>query len=438
MTTEYSIFSTDVDNGDGTRTCRIGNCLNYYTEDNGWQPSNPDLVEASQPADWEDDDFPFAYANQTSPLQAYLVDDSDPDSSAHICLRLSSNPTYRIRIKAHASESKAHEDDKPNKKIKWNGLWKRTNFQWKIKAGALEKTLELTRSGHPKKFRFNIKYPEDHTYTVENNILTFYGPDGLPWLETVPPWGVDANGVVIPVTLTEGPQPDSLKLKKGKSLSNKMSVLITPDETALDSATYPVTIDPTLTLSGSIAIDDTVLSSANPNNNYGTYIRYHFQNTYNTLVKLNALPVIQGTITGFREKMYISAAPSPTSIRAYKIKSVNTWVEGTGSGSPVSGASCWNYCKYTTQAWAGAAGCSLDGTDYDSNPSPPTVPITTTGWITLELPPAWVGVNMGFIILCSDSYAVAAYSSDSGTTPAYFEIDYVASRLPKFFYSRRQ
>lgn len=423
----YSYHYTDVNHGDGTHTCTISNWLNYYSALTGWQPASPDVVDAVRPDDWVPADFPFAYANPQSALQAYLVDTVDSSNSTLACLRMAANPSYWVYFRAVGPASKAHEKDQPNKRVKWPGLWAHTDFYWKVSGGKLEKHLELLQNGHPAQFRFSFQLPTGHTYTIANNVLTIFDSGGVEWLRTLPAWAVDAAGVPIEVEVTEGPQSGGLP-----------TVNIKPKASDMAHATYPVNLDPTTVLSGAMAIDDTVLSSANPNNNYGTYIRYHFQNTYNTLVRLNALPVFPGTITGFREKMYVSAAPSPTSIRAYKIKSANTWVEGSGSGSPMSGTSCWNYCKYTTQAWAGAAGCSLDGTDYDSNPSPPTVSITTTGWITLELPPAWVGANMGFIILCSDAFAVAAYSSDSGTTPAYFEIDYVAGGLPPSFRWRRQ
>ena len=84
---------------------------------------------------------------------------------------------------------------------------------------------------------------------------------------------------------------------------------------------------------------------------------------------LSALEYQYDAINSISLRLYANG-PAKTDINIYPVKPANDdWVEGTGDlnpGSEQTGASCWNYKKYTSENWAGSAGCGTADTDYDS------------------------------------------------------------------------
>jgi len=162
------------------------------------------------------------------------------------------------------------------------------------------------------------------------------------------------------------------------------------------------------------------------------------------VMRLDETEIPDGVLTGFRVRMTRTShanSQNGNTLEAYIIKSANDWVEGTtGGGAPESGACCWNYAKYTSQSWAGSAGCGTSGTDYDADASPPSFSYSsyTTGPdvpISIELDPAWPTAwrdgrdNEGILFKANDevsSLTQIFFHSTEGTTPPYFEIDYAS------------
>ena len=121
------------------------------------------------------------------------------------------------------------------------------------------------------------------------------------------------------------------------------------------------TLDPTLTLQPNVAdgIDTYIISSV-PNTNYGTYLAMYIDPGNSGLLKFNVTPIPAGsTITSAIMSLW-SWIPnvSTRSFGLYSILPANSaWTE--------LGAT-WNYAVATTVPWAGAAGCSLSGTDFNA------------------------------------------------------------------------
>jgi hypothetical protein len=205
---------------------------------------------------------------------------------------------------------------------------------------------------------------------------------------------------------------------------------------------------PTVQITAASIEDAMIPSDIYANNNYGgsTGLIVGCGNPasriFRFVIRLDETEIPEGTLTGFRlELTRTSHANSQNSntMEAFIIKSANDWVEGsTPGGAPEVGACCWNYAKYNTQSWAGSAGCSTSGTDYDADASPPSLAYSsyTSGSdvaMSFELDPDWATAwrdgraNEG--ILCKANDEVTALSqiffhSADGTTPPYFEIDY--------------
>lgn len=99
-------------------------------------------------------------------------------------------------------------------------------------------------------------------------------------------------------------------------------------------------------------------------------------------------------------------------LSVYEVKAANAdWVAGTSNGAAQTGSSCWNKKWYNTANgdWAGSAGCSTAGTDYESTAmSSRTLGTTVPAWYEWTISAAGLDViedwadgtkaNAGFLL----------------------------------------
>lgn len=198
------------------------------------------------------------------------------------------------------------------------------------------------------------------------------------------------------------------------------------------NAVYPILIDPTATLSGTSAIEDTFLNSSGVTTNWGNFSGVYYGNggSYVPIWRIDKTQIPSGTISALRLNAY-SSATAASALSSYFIADANTWVEGTASGSAQVGSCCWDYAIYSTQAWAGSAGCATSGTDYDADASPPTT-TPSAGWNIIDLVASWATAwrdstraNNGFIMHNATNTGYF-YSTENASNQPYFEIDYSA------------
>jgi len=174
------------------------------------------------------------------------------------------------------------------------------------------------------------------------------------------------------------------------------------------------------------------------NNNYGAattlrtrYITTNYVKKILFRFDLSSIPS-SATIISATLKMYSSGATQAQTYTIYKITDANgDWVEGTGNGTAVSGAPCWNYKAYhatTPTSWAGSAGLSTAGTDYINTVLATATlgSIDDTGLISIPFGASgltvlqdWFGdaSNNGLLLITSgaDEY----YHSGESTTESY-------------------
>jgi len=173
------------------------------------------------------------------------------------------------------------------------------------------------------------------------------------------------------------------------------------------------------------SIQDTWLNSSNSFTNYSTNTTAVYVgngNLYRSVVRFDQTLIPAGTITGMRFYAWYYQGDGGT-IVANVIKDANAWVYAT---------CCWAKQKTSTN-WAGSAGCNTDGTDYDTDASPPTIvnlqinqytpmvllPATATAWRD------GTRINNGIVLSSLDT--IARYYPTEYTTVGnrpYFEIDY--------------
>lgn len=167
-----------------------------------------------------------------------------------------------------------------------------------------------------------------------------------------------------------------------RKAGNKLYVEVRTPYTWLQSAQYPVTVDPTLTdgYGGDITTSkDTAVNSAAATYNYGSNVTALICDSFGTKKGLFFfdLSSISGDATCNSATLSIFKAAAAGgsvagAVYAYAIASGNAdWPEGSKTGSAGgAGECCWNYYDQTSgseTAWAGSAGLSTSGTDYEAS-----------------------------------------------------------------------
>ena len=217
--------------------------------------------------------------------------------------------------------------------------------------------------------------------------------------------------------------------------------------------TWPITIDPTSTISGTANVQDSTIFSGSPTFNFGSSIGagdggVTFDETARrTLLRFASASIPAGTITASRYYAYKAAAWTTAGnydFRWYPIASaVGDWIEGTGTGTAAQTGSCsWNSRQHSSLAWT-AAGV-LVGTDTGALDHTATVAQAGAGYKLIGNPSAalvttWRTTTYGVLVFVNAPPGIAVTSStECGANTPYLEVDYtVGSRRRKLFSVRR-
>ena len=95
-------------------------------------------------------------------------------------------------------------------------------------------------------------------------------------------------------------------------------IVYIPDPAFMDTAVYPVTLDPVIRIRNSaVSVDDTYVNSQYPDNHYHTNARIYAGNsssaTYNGYLKFNSLPVLSSSHFLTKARMVLCSVSKPSS-----------------------------------------------------------------------------------------------------------------------------
>ncbi|MCD4824917.1 MAG: heparinase II/III family protein, partial [Phycisphaerae bacterium] len=167
--------------------------------------------------------------------------------------------------------------------------------------------------------------------------------------------------------------------------------------------------------------DDNTLMSAIPNGNGGGDSNLEIKNYGGQghgllrfdFSRFGSIPNTK--ITSIKLSLYMTrAGGGRQTLSIHEIKAANAdWAAGTGGsrGTVQDGMSCWNYRSYDAakpSKWAGAAGCSTAGIDYESTAISSLAVGSKSGWYEWTISAAGLGVikawadgtkaNAGFLL----------------------------------------
>lgn len=422
----------------------IGHFLHYWSRARQlWVPTDPAVEEqGSAPAEWSGT-WDFRIASLRGALQCFLGDTTDASNRCLVGVRRADRPGVWLNIKALGVNAVNETIDVAARSVTWVDAWTNADLTFVAHRHKLEKRILLKTPGHPASFRFALRLAAGLTYAVASNVLRIYDSQGVEVLRTRPPWGEDANGNLVRVGLVEAA---SITVG-GRTYP---TVRVVPLAADLETATYPVTVDPTTTISGTTDIQDALMNASGATLNYGGQssqygVQVGVQNltgsNRRTLLRLAASAIPAGTLTALRScltRYSYSGCTVAGQINWYICTDASAWVEGSSTAALENGACCWGHAVYNTLAW-NTAGCGGSGTDYDADADPPTTAFAayTTGdpvLFTTTLDVAWAQawkaasrVNNGMVIMepsASNGKAFLAASSEYSANQPYFEVDY--------------
>lgn len=418
------------------RRRQIRNWANYRTPHHGFVAAAPLITEATRkPDDW-DGEFDFQRTSQAGALQTFFGDTRDLANPAMVGLRLADRPGFWVNFRAMGTLPNP-DTIAEGARHAWRGLWKNTTLRYIDSAHKLTKEIVLREPGHPTRFRFSVKLPPHLTLIFRNGGGAILGPNGTERLTLLAPWGEDADGKAIRATMRQG-------LDTSRGLP---TVVIEVNEDDLAGAVYPVTIDPTATITGTTDIEDNWLQQNVSNRNRGADTTLDLNNSTagnrrRGVIRISAGSIPAGSISGFRMltdvTLVLLDAQASQVVEVYFIADANDWVEGTVDSSVQIGSSCYGQKKLAEEDWAGGliSGCGVSGTDYDADGSPPTMSVSVTGpqTFTLDLswPPLWrdaarVANGMVFdLIEVGSNGGLVRIKSSEHADPLSFEVDYTA------------
>ncbi len=348
----------------------IGNWLHYATPAGVWDVSAPAIEQAETPPEHWAGNFEFRKGSRRAPLQAHFGDKTDNDAPLW-GVRLSNRPECWANFKALGGEAVPMAAS--GQTATWAGLWRDADLRLTAAAHKVQKEIVITGRTGPRRFRFALRLAPGNTFSVVDNGLRVYDRGGAEWLHTPRAWGRDANDQPVSVTMTAG-EPVTIR---GRTYPTVWVELGASDHA---ERLLPITIDPTVTISGTTAIEDNFIVSSNPTFNNGGRTTIDCGNTpivYNAIFRIASGSSIPGGLIQaayLRVQRFASGGQAAAGVIAvYAIKDPNTWAEGSSNNAAESGASCWGHAKYNTQEWAGGQkGCAAFGTDHDADSSPPS------------------------------------------------------------------
>jgi hypothetical protein len=257
------------------------------------------------------------------------------------------------------------------------------------------------------------------------NQIDFRDASNTPLWYADPPIATDANGEVCPAEYEVR--------RQGGPRSLFITVRV-PREWMV-AAAYPVKVDPTFTdgYGGDVTTaKDTYIKSTAATTNYGASATLDI-NTGKALLEFDLSSIDSGaTCDSATFYMYkaTSGGNNQDTVTIYSIASGNAgWPEGTKTpGTGVAGDCCWNYKEQTPgseTAWAGSAGLSTSGTDYEASSigswiqnSGDAAGTEYSAALTTSRVEDWFGgtnTNYGIVLWTTVNLAANA-SSDSATT----------------------
>ena len=418
---------TDVPRGGRVRKRRIQNWVNYREPGSGWLPSDPrpDAV-TGKPDNWPDN-FTHQIFARRGPAQVALG--NDPSGRPHVRVRHSQHPGQWAEFIWLQGDSVPLTTSNNNRRVRWVDWRNNTNLSYVLTGRGVRKTIRLKAPAHPAAFRFAVKLPPGHTCKLIGQRLIIRDDQGVEYMSTSAPYGFDSSTIT---PTADGTQAIRVTLAEDSTTPQGWTVYsLTPDPNDLASATYPITLDPTINISGTANIDDVYVREFVPTLNHGSGIalwtKIAATNDYIGLIRLATAAIPEAL--SYDSLDYNKIMSSGSMINDwFRVVAANVRVEGTLNGFPQAGSCSYNEAQAGILTWAGGNnGCSILGTDYDAGSLAAMDNTSPTSIDTAALSD-WFGgaANNGWVIISRGSGNLIWRSTERVGFEPSFDLTYTA------------
>lgn len=434
---------------DGDRRRRtISNWQNFHEPGGPWERSNPNPAPAEGVPNGWIGDFTFSHFSRRGALQSALG--VDGAGRPHVRVRRADNRAAWAEFVWRGGKPTTLEEQLARRRLVFHGFAPQTAIAYVTGRHRLDKVMRFAAPGHPTSSQFAMRRAPGITHKLVGQSIILHDDRGIEVLRTSPPCAWDSS--IIAPTI-DGKQSIRVVIAEiGITPQRDPIFELTLDPNDLAGAVYPVYLDPTIIISGTADIEDNYIATINTNTNRnfgGSGFMFVGRRTstilYRDLIRFDETQIPAGTITALRLKIWQRSfflSLNAQTVKVYRVAAGNDWVEGTATGTAQTGSSCWKDKQYNISTWLGGvnSGCGVAGTDYDADASPPsqvaTMPYTSGPDIehSVTLPSVWAtdwrdGVhdNEGILLLgaeTTDSTVVQFPSTEDGTSPPVFEIDF--------------
>jgi len=359
----------DIPLGRRKRKRTIRNWMHYQEPGSDWLTSapSPDIATGT-PDNWVGG-FNFQFFSRFGPMQIALGNDAQ--DRPHVRVRRSHKPGNWAEFIWLGGQTITPVATQNDKRVRWTGWRQNTALIYTVSGNKLTKIIRLTDPTHPAFFRFALQLPDGHSYTLSpQGRIRIRDDQGSQYMRTSPPSALDSS--TLSSDTPDGQQLISVTIEEDGVTAQGFPIFkLTPDANDLSAAVYPVDIDPTVTIDSADDIEDTYNRSVDPDHNLGGNSTLAFETFLGSPVNITLMRV-KNFPDGNYESLVLTTHNNATggagTLGIYPIKSANAdWVVGTSVFAIEAGASCWNWKKYNTDAWAGGAnGCGVPGVDFDN------------------------------------------------------------------------
>ena len=310
----------------------------------------------------------FLLQARQSALEKFFGDNSDPSNRSTYGVRSSAHPAVWANFKALDCSDAAAEVQGDGKTVRHKGLWGGGSVDVDLvdEGRILKEILRLAadrKAEWSSYFEWTLKVAPGCSAEIVDNCLLIRDPEGVVRIESRAPIGWDSS--------TTAPTPDGKQvirctLEFAGTRQGLPVVRLTPHPEDLEAANGDVELDPTLFVTSTSDIDDTLVHQGSPASNYGTLSDRSFQpglvgltKARRMLVRVQSSAIPEGSISlaEFRliRKSY-GPQTQPGTLSAYAISAANAgWGELTAT---------WGEHTKGFTFWAGSAGLGTVVTDY--------------------------------------------------------------------------
>lgn len=396
MTVRRTLHQLDrpVPNGNGRRRLTLKNFMHWREPGfSDWQPCAPMPVQSAAPSNWSAGPWEYDYYAREGQLQAAIG--RDLSDRVHVACRDAEKINEWVRVTWIDGNTTSPYWE--GRTITYPNIYNKADLKYTVGAGRLSKMLWLSEPGHPSFFRFMLAVAPGLSWELSGGYIKVRNAQGDICLELTPPVAWDRSTTALTPT---GAQNIAVTIEQDGTLSGNPVFKITPNPDDLATATYPVSLDPSVQLTGAAFID-TMLNSQQPSSNFlsATIITWttrtspHRNTPMYHIQDWGSLP--DGTYTLFELNYYTQwVENSPFVMDPKRFITTVNWVPSEISHLEISSG----------VPWPGSDGGQTAGVDYydeDTSAYRASFAQPYAQFKTHLLPPSWVnimkgGVNNGF------------------------------------------